>query len=78
MCNTCTFITKYFLYSSDPQRLELDRRRLEAAHIKYACLQVVNTYPTAFKNFEFKDDIMDTLNQVTPVFFQCFEARYAG
>ena len=55
--------------SSDPQRLELDIRRFEAGHIKYACLKVLNAYPTAFKNFRFEDDIMDTLNQVTPVFF---------
>ena len=56
----------------------MDRRRLEAAHIKYACLKMVGFYPEEFKDFTFEGDISNTLDQVTPLLFKLFERTYSG
>ena len=60
----------------------MDRRRFEAAHLKYACLQMINRYPntpsSALGGIRFEIDVMDTLTEMTPVLFQSFESRYAG
>lgn len=60
----------------------MDRRRFEAAYLKYACLQMASHYPEAFscesRCLSFKADIMETLNEITPPLFQCFETTYAG
>ena len=48
----------------------MDRRRFEAAHLKYACLQTAICYPEVLSSeskLSFKADIMDTLNEITPV-----------
>ena len=36
---------RYFHFSAHEQRQEMDRRRLEAAHLKYACLKMAAQYP---------------------------------
>jgi len=56
----------------------MDRRRLETAHIKYACLMTAASYPEQFKGFSFEGDIKDTLEKVTPTLFQVFEQTYSG
>ena len=70
----CSSIT----YSDNPQRQSMDRRRLEAAHIKYACLKMVGFYPEGFKDFKFEGDITDTLDKITPLLFKFFEQTYSG
>ena len=39
----------------------MDRRRFEAAHLKYACLQVAAQYPEAItlKSIKFEGDVME-------------------
>lgn len=58
----------------------MDRRRLEVAHLKYACLQVAAQYPEeiSFKAVKFEGDVTETLCKITPALFACFEARYAS
>jgi len=58
----------------------MDRQRFEAAHLKYAYLQVVAQYPEtiSLKSVKFESDVMVTLCEITPVLFSCFKARYAG
>lgn len=49
----------------------MDRRRLEAAHLKYASLQMATWYPEAISNsaIKFEGDVMATLNAITPALF---------
>lgn len=67
-------------FSAHQQRKEMDRQRLEAAHLKYACLMMANKYPEAIDTCYVKMEgpIMDTLSKSTPILFNCFESRYAG
>ena len=67
-------------FRANPQRQEMDRRRFEVAHLKYACLRVAAEYPDSIsvKVIKFEGDAMQTLCKIAPIFFSCFEARYAG
>lgn len=58
----------------------MDRRRFEAAHLKYACLQMAAQYPDAISlsSVRVEGDVTNTLSELTPSLFCCFEARYAG
>ena len=58
----------------------MDRRRFEAAHLKFACLQMATWYPEAisFDSVKFEGDLTATLDKVTPSLFCAFEAKYAG
>lgn len=62
-------------------RLKLDRRRMEDAHMIYAVLNVMNFYPDAFT----KDDKLfrpahfnEVLCAITPKFYKCFSEMYSG
>lgn len=57
----------------------MDRRRFEAAHLKYASLQMATWYPeaTSYNQITFEGDVKDTLNEIMPALCS-FEARYAG
>ena len=67
-------------FSAHQQRHEMDRRRFESAHLKYACLQMAAQYPEAINTscVGVEGDVTHTLNNITPILFSCFEARYAG
>ena len=58
----------------------MDRRRFEAAHLKYACLSLAEQYPEAvnFSSVQVEADIKHMLNTITPALFKSFEARYSG
>ena len=56
----------------------MDRRRLEAAHMRYACLMMAASYPEEFKGFSLEGDITNSLEKVTPMLFQVFERTYSG
>lgn len=58
----------------------MDRRRFEAAHLKYAAIQLAMSYPEAIPpgSFTIKCDVADTLEQITPSLYDAFKARYAG
>ena len=65
---------------AQPERQQLDRRRFETAHFKYACLQLASRYPEAIRPeaVAFEADITSTLKEITPPLFRMFEAKYAG
>ena len=62
------------------ERQQMDRRRFEAAHLKYASLQMAARYPAVFSSTSIKVEscISDTLKEITPALFKAFETRYAG
>ena len=62
-------------------RIILDRRRLEDAHMIYAALNVLSWYPTNFGPEQkiFRPSYFnEILGHITPTFHQCFSERYAG
>lgn len=73
-------IVMHVVSRAHKQRQQMDRRRFEAAHLKYACLQVVARYPEkiSLSSVKFDGDATETLNEITPILFDCFEAKYAG
>lgn len=68
-----------FISCSPAHRLKLDRRRLEAAHFKYAMLKVASWYPKDIDpEITFSPDLKDTLLEFTPVFQHAFHKKYSG
>lgn len=67
-------------FRAHKRRQQLDRCRFEAAHLKYASLQMATWYPKAisYNCVKVEGDIMDTLNEITPALFLGFEENYAG
>lgn len=62
-------------------RLQLDRRRLEAAHLRYAVLSISSQFnlPTAdHAHITLESDIYQTLKVFTPTYFKAFTSKYAG
>ena len=62
-------------------RMSLDRRRLEDAHIIYAVLNVMRWYPNGFseeKKILKPAHFNDILSHLTPLFHKCFSEKYAG
>lgn len=60
-------------------RIRLDRRRFEAAHLRYAILQVTSRYPLIVPGpIGIITDVADVLRQVTPAYYEAFTQRYAG
>jgi hypothetical protein len=58
----------------------MDRRRFEAAHLKYAVMQLAASYPDVipFGSLTIHCDIEDTLAFITPLLYDAFKTRYAG
>lgn len=60
-------------------RIRLDRRRLENAHLKYAVLTTQSRYPsTAVGLIPMHTDISSTLADFTVRFYKAFSQRYPG
>ena len=78
--NNNTQYHEIYLLSAHNKRRQMDRRRFEAAHLKYASLKMVSWYPdtTSYNCVKFEGDVTDTLNEITPPLFSSFEANYAG
>lgn len=61
------------------ERERLDRRRLEAAHFKYAILNVTTWYPSDLSSeVIFSPDLQPTLLEFTPLYQQAFHKKYSG
>ena len=63
-------------YSAYGVRLKIDRRRLEAAHFKYAMLCVALWYPDCVPVFSSNMDII--LPEFTSAYQQAFHKKYSG
>lgn len=63
-----------------PDRNQMDRRRFETAHLKYAVLRLAASFPDAPlpNGVTFNSDISVTLLNITPILFRAYQARYAG
>ena len=60
-------------------RIRLDRRRLEAAHLKYAVLTVQNHYPSlAVHPIPMSTDVSSMLQMFTPAFYDAFTQMFSG
>ena len=59
------------------ERACLDRRRLEEAHMKYCILRMYQRYPAYFPKWTVST-LTDTLEDVTPKFYEAFSACFAG
>ena len=70
--------TMYITSRAHEERQQMDRRRFEAAHMKYACLCMAAQYPEAKIRVTVESCVMDTLHKITPALFCSFEAKYAG
>ena len=58
--------------------LSLDRRRLEEGHFKYCILMVYSYYPDAFPSWNISSNILSTIDNITPVYYNYFTKRFAG
>lgn len=57
----------------------MDRRRLEAGHIKYAILTVATLYPVEINSpITFSPDLNETLLEFTPTYQTAFHKKYSG
>ena len=62
-------------------RLQLDRRRLEAGHLKYAILSASGRYHVFTSDqgcIAIDSDVSVTLKDFTPIYFASFTQKYAG
>ena len=71
------FSSCHYSFRTDEQ-LRVDRRRLEAAHLKYATLKVMKWYPETFKTYRICVKQENTLEKITGYFYSAFTSRYAG
>ena len=62
------------------ERLRMDRRRLECAHIRYTVLKIVQWYPADLKAEEivFHSHPSSTLLEFTPIYQKLFHHKYSG
>ena len=66
-------------YCSAQSRLKLDRRRLEAAHFKYAILKITCWYADKMESkVIFSPDLNETLLQFIPLYQHLFHTKYSG
>lgn len=73
----CIYIF-FFWFSDFEDRLKLDRRRLEEAHLKFCVLDVYKRYPEAFPRWVISTSVQQTLEDVTPLYYKAFADKYAG
>lgn len=59
-------------------RLKLDRRRFEEGHIKFCVLDVYKHYPKAFPKWVIRSSLQETLNDISPMYYNAFSEKYAG
>lgn len=66
-------------YSKCSDRRSLDRRRLEAAHLRFAILTVQESFPEIFSdNMRILPDVQSMLAEINHKFYLAFRKRYAG
>lgn len=71
---------KLHLYSSHIQQNQLDQRRLETAHLKYASLTLAQHYPEvkSLSSISVGAEITDSLSEIAPMLFCAFKHKYTG
>jgi len=59
-------------------RQQLDRRRLEEAHMRFCMLDVFKRYKQMFPTWTISSNLQQSLDDITPLYYNAFAARYAG
>ena len=59
-------------------RLSLDRRRLEEAHMRFCILDVFQRYPQTFPTWKILPSLQRNLDEIIPHYFSAFSTKYAG
>jgi hypothetical protein len=59
-------------------RLRLDRRRLEEAHMRFCVLDVFQRYPHTFPTWKISTSLQRNLDDIIPYYFSAFSTKYAG
>ena len=60
-------------------RIRLDRRRFEAAHLKYALLMTQKRYATIpATGIPMQTELSETLQTFTPLYYEAFTQKYSG
>ena len=59
-------------------REQLDRRRLEEAHMRFCMLDVFKRYPQTFPAWIISSNLQQSLDDITPLYYNAFSAKYAG
>ena len=82
-CNCWTsllVITAVLCYSQGKclERQQLDRRRLEEAHLKLCMLDVFKRYQGTFRTLTMNTSVQKSLDDMTPLYYKAFAAKYAG
>ena len=78
-------VTIIFCYvsstSRDHERIGLDRRRLEIAHLQYAALVVQDWYPESFSLFDttfLSGELDKSIEDISKKWYILFSAKYSG
>ena len=58
-------------------RMKLDRRRFEAAHLRYAMLTTMEIYKD-IEPVPMHTNVYESLRTITPSFYECFTKTFAG
>ena len=73
-------ITTVLSYSENKctEREQLDRRRLEEAHLKLCMLDVFKRYQGTFQTLSMNTSVQQSLDDMTPLYYEAFATKYAG
>lgn len=72
MFSSCKHSDKYM------DREALDRRRLEEAHMRFCILDVLKRYPHLSPTLKISSSLQQSLDNITPLYYDAFSMRYAG
>ena len=56
----------------------LDRRRLEEAHLRFCILDIGKKYSGVFPHSIISTNLQQSLDDITPTYYEAFAAKYAG
>ena len=71
------FVHRSELQSNLYHRIRLDRRRFEAAHLRYAILNTASCYPDLLSGpLAMTTDVSDVLQKISPTYYEAFTQRY--
>ena len=59
-------------------RVALDRRRLEEAHMRFCILDVLQRYPQLSPTLKLHSSLQQNLDNIIPLYYDAFSLRYAG
>ena len=67
---------KSYNFSND--RMPLNRKRLENAHLRYAVLVIQRSFPDVFGSMFIASDVHDTLKEINVKFSAAMQKTYSG